>query len=118
MKIKVSEATPLQLNWLVAKCEGLEIESILQKHHIIVWKPDTLTEEKEIAYVFSPTTDWSQSGPIIERNIGRLEDLGDEGWEACGFGYVAIGDTPLIAAMRHYVMVSLGDEVEIPKELL
>jgi hypothetical protein len=38
----------------------------------------------------------------------------DENWDA----NVQYGPTPLIAAMRCYVASKLGDEVEVPDELL
>mgnify|MGYP000603757297 CR=1 FL=1 len=50
-------------------------------------------------------------------NITRVEDLSDDGWEACGFGYTTYGPTPFIAAMGCFVASRLGEEVEIPEEL-
>ena len=78
--------------------------------------------------VYSPSTDWSQGGPIIEREkISLLYYDQYQQWEAGveadrGYGVKyspisQIGDTPLIAAMRCYVASKLGDEVEIPEEL-
>ena len=75
------------------------------------------------------STDWSQGGPIIEREeigIRRNAPCSDgRQWEASGsitakgagyrWGY---GPTPLIAAMRCYVASRLGEEVEIPDELI
>jgi Protein of unknown function (DUF2591) len=100
MKIKTSELTGAALDWAVA--------SYADKHVTI----------GDICWGnYSPSTDWAQGGPIIEMHISRLEDLSDDGWEACGFGFVAYGPTPLIAAMRCFVASKLGDEVEIPDEL-
>jgi len=76
---------------------------------------------------YYPSTNWSQGGPIIERE--RIQVFPHNGaMEWCGVaraqreGYVALltkdGPTPLIAAMRCYVASKLGDEVEIPEELL
>ena len=50
----------------------------------------------------NPDTNWCQGGPIVER---------------CK-GYDGIGPTLLIAAMRCYVASKLGDEVDVPEELL
>jgi hypothetical protein len=67
------------------------------------------------------STDWSQGGPIIEREWVDLHCVNDSLWEAeCpAVGGLAMqnGPTPLIAAMRCYVASKLGDEVEIPEEL-
>ena len=79
-------------------------------------------------YTISPSTDWAQGGPIIEREEictkRRAPCMKGEEWEAMGSitakgtGYrYAIGPTPLIAAMRCYVASKLGDEVDVPEEL-
>lgn len=111
MKIKVSEATGVQLDWMVAKCEGEEFR----------WQPEYNSIGMEFeAHHYS--TDWAQGGPIIENHIFLLED-GDgieewtERWAAESGGYRMFGPTALIAAMRAYVASRLGDEVEVPKEL-
>lgn len=73
------------------------------------------------------STDWSQGGPIIERERIRIVPFPPsrtkEGWWA-GFDYTTgasigcAGPTPLIAAMRCYVASKLGDEVDVPEELV
>jgi len=72
------------------------------------------------------STDWAQGGPIIEREEVEIfrhwnkakTDL--RAWKAqCGVQVaLLLGPTPLIAAMRCYVASKLGDEIEIPEELL
>lgn len=112
MKIKTSELQGAALDWAVARCEGAVSDDI---------DDFCLSLEGEYAY----PTDWAQGGPIIERErIGfwpyTLDEDGNEnpGWYAETFeGAVADGPTPLIAAMRCYVAIKLGDEVEIPEEL-
>ena len=111
MKIKVSEATPRQLDWTVARCEG------------------GVGENQLLGAWYAPSTDWAQGGPLIEREkIGIQRCI-----RACEYhGWLALkdepfhdrsgedevwGETPLIAAMRCYVSSKLGDEVEIPEEL-
>ena len=79
----------------------------------------------------SPSTNWAQGGPIIEREKIDLCWSPSRGsclatisvlWPnefPCGRRCITThGPTPLIAAMRCYVASKLGDEVEIPKELL
>jgi len=108
MKIKTSDLTLLALNNAV---------------HELAY-PDEPIKEGCTAPPYS--TDWSFGGPIIEREKIRL-NCGDgtwgvaEGvWEAAHPRniYVSFGPTPLIAAMRCYVASKLGDEVDIPEELL
>jgi Protein of unknown function (DUF2591) len=122
--MKTSEANGEVLNYLVAKCEGM-LEVIHDTTSGELWYYD---REAGSDKHFWPTTDWSQGGPIIERegiSICNLEanSSGVEGWTA------AIGElwspqddglvsaTPLIAAMRCYVASKLGDEVDIPEGL-
>jgi hypothetical protein len=56
--MKTSELTGAALDWAVAKCEGFD--------------PETLNTKTGVVYslrygVYTPSTDWSQGGPIIER---------------------------------------------------
>lgn len=75
------------------------------------------------------SSDWSQMGPIMEREeIGTCRNVpcskGRE-WEARpsltakgAGGTWGYGPTPLIAAARCYVVSKLGEEVEVPEELV
>ena len=75
------------------------------------------------------STDWSQGGPIIEREKLTTDFFPDgcskygcewtvQAWDEHGNCYAAeMGETILIAAMRCYVALKLGNEVEIPEEL-
>ncbi len=69
--------------------------------------------------VYSPSTDWHQGGPIIEREWVSVYQVGKSIWKADIAGSFNSGPcpTPLIAAMRCFVASRLGDEVEIPEEL-
>ena len=118
MKIKVSEAAPIQLDWLVAKCEG--------KSGIL--HDDGITRCIVVAAAsgvykgtFKPTINWAQGGPIIEReSIGTFKEGSRWVADFClpnGTLLETNGPTPLIAAMRCYVASRLGDEVEVPDEL-
>jgi hypothetical protein len=68
--------------------------------------------------------DWAHGGPIIEREGISVDRMG-LAWTAdiadSVGGYIEhteSGATPLIAAMRCYVASKLGDEVEIPYDLV
>jgi hypothetical protein len=123
MKIKTSDLIGLALDWAVAKCEvGDPVGSFLDG---VIPHPNYTN--------FHPSTDWSKGRPIIEREgieVVRGNDLifpnGNEKGEyteplwlaSCGVGRKFHGQTPLISAMRCYVASRLGDEVEVPEELL
>ena len=120
--MKTSELTGKTLNWAVAKCEG--IEDIIYNY------------SGDDSSKYFPSQDWSQGGPIIEKHITKLwQNLNGTFCAQIKYrapyysptydadiGMAAFinkhGQTPLIAAMRCYVASKLGDEVEIPKELL
>ena len=66
------------------------------------------------------STDWSQGGPIIERE--KIEcDTYRYGWRAARYVSTAptygYGPTILIAAMRSYVASKMGEEINIPSEI-
>lgn len=104
--MKTSELTGAALDWAVARCENVYC----------------------FDGTYTPSTNWAQGGPIIDREIDSHERDGNV-FQAVKFdeegnfsiferiGHHAFGPTLLIAAMRCYVASKLGDEVEIPNEL-
>ena len=110
--MKTNELIGPALDWAVAKCENetqiVQFSSLASSKHY-----------------YAPSRKWAQGGPIIEREIDqisryeaypdyRADRFATDDYEDCH----AIGPTPLIAAMRCYVASKLGDEVDIPEELL
>ena len=70
---------------------------------------------------YAPSTDWAQGGPIIERegiDVMPMFHFKPTGWQAQVPGTCYSGPTPLIAAMRCFVASKLGDEVDVPAEVL
>lgn len=112
MKIKTSELIGPALDYMVHVANGNSMASCsywLEKYE----------DEQRRALCEDYSTNWSQGGPIIERedlSVGR--ELLDGPCTAFGkCGVRGEGPTPLIAAMRCYVASKLGDEVDIPEEL-
>jgi hypothetical protein len=117
MKVKTKELTDCALDWAVADADGNDMEYF------------------QVVDAFAPSEYWDQGGPIIEREgidlictlVGNPKHK-DPSWQRStwaaqyrrmGYGSDRFyGTTPLIAAMRCYVASKLGDEVEIPDELL
>jgi hypothetical protein len=112
--MKTNELTRAALNWAVAKCEGLFGPTLL------------IAAMRCYGTVYTPSTDWSQGGPIIEREWLDVTPWPNESDEELrwhceqhdSIECVAFGPTPLIAAMRCYVASKLGDDIEIPPELI
>lgn len=128
--MSTSELTGAALDWAVAKCE---YDSRRYNYGSPCFNANTkrVYESQglqQIGVNFTPSTDWKQGGPIIERARIAAIFSGDE-WVAgvCTFvgsggdpvfeGGLFSGSTPLIAAMRCYVASKLGATVEIPEEL-
>jgi hypothetical protein len=110
--MKTSELTGQALDWAVAKCEGVG-----------VWYddlPQVLRKTQGNEGEYAPSDDWSQGGPIIEREKLDLFCSGNV-WDSStgerGNNSIQSGTTPLIAAMRCYVASKLGDEVNVPEAL-
>lgn len=141
--VKVSTLIGPALDWAVAKALDLPVVML----HGLMWKVAAENNYKgDLAWHFearknepwiatghgiegSPLpeygADWSYGGPIIEQegiNL-RLHTGTDKQhiafvWVKHQLAHRQQGPTPLIAAMRCYVTSKLGDEVDIPEELL
>jgi hypothetical protein len=116
MKLKTTELQRSALDWAVAKCEFNEPHYEPDDWLVYVTERDS----DDDGWIFKPSTDWSQGGPIIEREGITVRRYTDALWDASigRLDYVADGPTPLIAAMRCYVASKLGDEVDVPDELM
>ena len=110
MKVKTSEAKDQVLDYLVATCEGMD------KY----FDPEDGCAFDDEGCAYEPSCNWAQGGPIIEREGITVRRYTDALWDASmgRLDYVADGPTPLIAAMRCYVASKLGDEVEVPDEIV
>jgi hypothetical protein len=111
------------LDWAVAKCEGWT--------DIRMSKVFLTATDCEDGSNFS--TDWADAGPIIERNAINVRLCCHPSvWDATiapsfyttgrpNSGVqqeiIAAGPSPLIAAMRCYVISKLGPQISIPSEL-
>ena len=124
MKIKVSRATNIQIDWLVAKCKGT-VKNMLCGHGDISYTPHL--SAPSIREYWRPSENWAQGGPILtSEHISRTIDHsglwiaywsdgyteGDEGkkWMQCD-------RSELVAGLRCYVASELGEEVEVPDDL-
>jgi hypothetical protein len=128
MKVKTSELTDKLLDWAVTKCEvsarGVHADYLMPR----------VFENMHDQHDFNYSTNWSQGGPIIEReklhvwwDYPYTDDEGNKyGDHWCAEGgseddniviVYGTGPTPLIAAMRCYVTGKLGEEIDMPEEL-
>lgn len=124
--MKTSELKGAALDWAVAKCEGYFDKTLIAPFHFLSMRK---AKGHGVHWTHS-STDWGEGGPIIEREKIQAQwettDVGDINsgyWVAThcleqGKYFQEQGATPLEAAMRCYVASKLGDEVEIPEELI
>lgn len=107
VEVKTCDLIGAALDWAVAKCEEPS-----GRDNAAIWLRDYL-----IGFSTRYSTNWSQGGPIIERERIHIEEANNLWGAVHSYEYYLYGPTPLIAAMRCYVASKLGDAVEIPKEL-
>jgi hypothetical protein len=121
MTTKTANLIGAALDWAVAKLNQ-------------DWSDDDILanlQEDDDGGFYSPSTNWAQGGPLIE-----WEEICTKRQLPCSAGYEwnawiwtkhivkggssagGSGPTPLIAAMRCLVASKLGDEVEVPDELV
>jgi hypothetical protein len=107
--MKTSELSGAALDWAVQQCEGA------RKDIDFVWWTDDH---------YSPSTDWAQGGPIIEREgisvmyrtgVRMIANINGQYEQTIGHRHK--GNLGLIVAMRCYVASVLGDDIDLPKEL-
>lgn len=115
--MKTSELHGAALDWAVAKCLGHTPKVGRNPYGIGV-----ILSHYDGPY----STEWQYGGPVIERESIGLWHRQREHWEATtewtankqGIPFEQTGETPLIAAMRCFIASKLGDEVEIPEDIM
>ncbi|KLU15258.1 MULTISPECIES: phage protein NinX family protein [Xenorhabdus] len=125
MKIKTSELTGRALDWAVALSLGAEIKG---EGRFLELPSGHSVDKKSRYYSFKPSSDWSICGQLIDKYLDSLTRICiDSPWVAScksvtvddfSIWKVQEGQTPQIAICRVVVAARLGDEVEIPDELL
>ena len=130
-KITTAALTGVSLDWAVSIAEGFRPEQLYIQKWSKYQSASIFTrmfddDGNPAGYITGPdrlySRKWEAGGPIIEREKIRAcpsDHLVGPPWSATDItGHITqFGSTPLIAAMRCYVMFKLGDEVDVPKEI-
>ncbi|WP_371360125.1 phage protein NinX family protein [Pseudomonas sp. KT_2_4] len=130
VEVKTQDLSGAALDWAVAKAAGVEADYLCpfiideNNQPVVVLNKAKWLEDEEPMAIWSPSTDWAQGGPLIEKyklDIGAPMENKSGPWNAAtewGHPNGYKGETPLIAACRAIVSSALGDTVSVPKELL
>ena len=123
-KIKAAELEGIILDWAVTSIECPEA----LKYGVQDWREQRRRTVVRGEYAHRYHQSWAQGGPIIEREGIELKRGYGKPLLWAAFAYDCYnnvrrstgktGPTPLVAAMRCYVASKLGDEVDVPDELI
>ena len=122
MMTKTTDLIGASLDWAVTVAEQPEALRFGAEY----WREQRRTSTTLFGeYLHRWSTSWSWAGPIIEREVISLIHPKYDCWTAHCYdktvddeSYTLDGPTPLIAAMRCYVASKLGDEIDVPDELI
>lgn len=131
MKIKTAELIGPPLDWAVASCEGFLTGGFFHYRDLpfVTLKRGALhtaeCDDDGNYPEWSPSTDWAQGGPIFEREIEAHEKREDSFFcaispaKANKLNWLWVtGPTLLVAAQRCFVACKMGDEIDVPDELV
>ena len=123
MTVKTNSLTGAALNWAVAECEGKVAQGVYGSPELLESGLHLHYCDVLLSYPYSPSTDWAEGGPLIQRYEIDLKSVEEGVWQASNIfddmeWHRFVGYSPLEAAMRCLIAHKLGDEVEIPQELL
>lgn len=122
-RLKTSDLTGPALDYAVAKADGRNPNVVINPRDAPYVNIENPPGSGFFLLGWNPSVNWKLAGPIIEQaRINTKHELPGGHWSA----YICFepprvygsGPTLLIAAMRCYVALKLGDEVDIPKELV
>lgn len=125
MKIKTYNLSDMALDYAVALAEGWQ--DYEEDEFGFSWHVDNGSAWLSL-FAFQPVKMWEISGPIIEREEIEIKkgnplyfptgnEKGDH-FEPLWLSGTMNGPTPLVAAMREFVLRKLGPEVEVPDSLV
>lgn len=129
-KVQLAKATPLQLDWLVADLQRVQVDHLKTSDGLMNCLCFKSVAEAQGWHdsQYRPSRSWAQGGPIIDQEGINVCIQNDDPGRKINPDYrwyaqldrrvhTAYGPTPLIAAMRCYVASKRSDTVDVPEEL-
>jgi hypothetical protein len=132
---KVAELKGEALDWAVSVCEDLPLKldpmgfKTGSEAGYWVWdESNGKLKSEKVGRDYSPSSMWSQGGPIIENykiSVSISKTPNTELWCANAnisdqgdTSYAMYGNNALVAVMRYYVRSCLGVEIELPDAVM
>lgn len=120
IEVKARELSGPALDWAVATALNLDAFVFDQATPYVY-----ITDPECLGRSYSPSTQWDQGGPLIEKHRIELRRCGTNEWWADNVfpggadvnDWCATGPTILIAACRALAEGTLGETIEVPKDL-
>jgi hypothetical protein len=126
-RIKIAEAPPLAIDWLVGKAQGMFTpDSFYPGWRVLQGKLHLLSDSGDVFNVpYCPSTNPAQGHPILDRARVCLMPDRQNGVDIYSaymspqlMKHWCVGPTMLIAGLRCFLVSRLGEEAEVPEELL
>ncbi len=112
-QIMTEELTGAALDWAVA---------VSRKHKpsvgVYLDKPHVFIDTPEGRVRYQPSVQWSQGGPIFDEIVEEFHREDDGTCWAASRAFCSRGLTSLQAALRAFVLETLGQCVTVPEELV
>ncbi|MCE0860745.1 DUF2591 family protein [Pseudomonas alloputida] len=109
----------------MAQVEGIETSWRYGRELVKVHDRGGIKLVESIRSIYSPSIDWSQGGPLVDKHHGGLHyeaHMADANFRYSSgpgrTGFWCYGPTALISFCRGLVKAKLGDIVQVPKELI
>lgn len=125
IEVRVSNLSGEALGWAVGTAEGLDVYLEPPGYNGVPWRVFARYQGQAIEHAkrYNPWFDWAIGGPLIEANNVSIHCPQHDGdcwaaWVTKDGKDVAHGGVVLPAACRAIVAATLGDTVQVPKELM
>lgn len=112
IEVKTAELIGPALDWAV-QMSVWTAGGHVHEENAAALREGAIAVSKEFKY----STNWSESGPLIDKYCSAL-NKGEIGWWSHAGDRLGEGDTALVALCRAVAATKLGDVVRIPVELL
>lgn len=114
--VLTGEVSGNALDWAVSTCEGypIDLPGFYGEKNFDIIRGGSITS-------FHPSINWSEGGPIINREFIDIKWVGISNCRASidseGCHHESYGPNQLVSAMRCYVTSKMGLEIQIPMSL-